>query len=649
MNKYLDIELILQEDSDLTKYMEDEDLKALGRHCAEEFDEDEASRQEWLDRSEEYMKLAMQVAEYKSFPWPDAANIKYPILSTASIQFASRAYSGLIGNSRPVKGKVIGYDTTGEKLNQAIRVSKHMSYQVLEQMEGWEEDMDKLCMILPILGCVFKKTYYDPIKQQPVSEMVLPKHLAVDYFASNINKARRISHIIEYNENDIVERINRGLFADIEIPTRVYNSGDYRHDDLSREIDGREIGDEGLDDTYMFIEQHMWLDLDGDGYKEPYIATVSLDNEEVYRLVRRFTREDVEFSEDGKDTILAIEPTQYFTKFGFIPNPDGGFYDIGFGLLLGPTNEVVNTILNQLIDAGTMSSMQSGFLGRGIRLKKGSTSFSPGEWKQVNNTGEDLKKSILPLPVREPSSVLFQLLGMLVNSAKELSSVSDMMMGKNPGQNQPATTSMAVLEQGQEVFSSIFKRQYRALKQEFKLIYKINALNMPDRAFFQVLDMGEDQGGEVYKADYNLESVTVTPSADPNIASDSMKLMKSQGLMELLQLGTVNPQEVTRRILEAQEQYGIEKLMEVAPPQPDPELVLRAKELDMEKEKADAANETKIIEALIAAESQGARLEFDSMKAFVDNVHRDKERRFKEEEMMQAKEEQQQNGQGTIQ
>jgi len=632
LDKYLDIQQILTEDADLTQYMDDDDIDKLGKAIAYEFDLDEGTRSDWLERSDEYMKLAMQVAEYKSFPWPDSANIKYPILSTAAIQFAARAYSGLVGNSRPVKGKVIGYDTTGEKQERAIRVSKHMSYQVLEQMDEWEEDMDKLCMILPILGCVFKKTYYDPIKQRPVSELILPKDLVVNYYASSINSAQRVSHIIEYTENDIVERINRGLFGYDEVPERVYDAEEYRHDELNLELDGRDTPAEDLDDkTFLFIEQHMWLDLDGDGYKEPYIATVSLDNEKLYRLVRRFQVRDVEFTDDRKQ-ILRIEPNQYFTKFGFIPNPDGGFYDIGFGLLLGPTNEVVNTILNQLIDAGTMSSMQSGFLGRGIRLKKGSTSFSPGEWKQVNNTGEDLRKSIIPLPVREPSSVLFQLLGMLITSAKEMSSVSDMMMGKNPGQNQPATTSMAVLEQGQQVFSSIFKRQYRALKQEFKLIYRINANNLPTKSFFQVIDIGEEEGSEILKTDYDLESISVTPSADPNISSDTMKLMKAQGLMELVQLGTVNPVEVTKRILEAQEQYGIDKLMEMPPPMPDPDVMLKEKKIDVDREIAQGEQDVEIIKAIIAADAQGAKLEYDQVKTFLDNVHLDEDRRVQQEQ-----------------
>lgn len=632
----IDFDTILSEEVDLTPYLSEDDLNRLGAVCVEEFDIDETSRDGYIEQTEEALKLAMQVREDKSFPWPNAANIKYPLISIAALQFGARAYSNLLPDQRPVKGKIIGWDRDGSKMEKAIRVGKHMSYQLLEEMEEWEEDMDRLCMVLPILGCTFKKTYYSPIKQRNISELVLPKELVVNYWTNSLDNAARISHIIEYSKNDIVERINRGMFRDIELPEVGTSFDSVELREVSDLISGQTdpVNDES--EPLLFIEQHRYLDLDGDGYSEPYIVYVSLDNSKVYRIIRRFSDMDVERNLDG--SILKITADQYFTKFSFIPNPDGGFYDIGFGTLLGPTNEAVNTIFNQLVDAGTLSNMQSGFLGRGIRLKKGSMSFSPGEWKQVNNTGDDLRKSIVPLPVREPSNVLFSLLGLLMESGKELSAVTDMMQGKNPGQNQPATTSMAVLEQGLQVYSSIYKRIYRALKKEYKKLYKLNALYMPPQAYFQILDYGDQEGSVVNATDYDLENIDVVPSADPNVASEAQKLMKAQGLIELLQLGTVNPVEVTKRILEAQNQPGIEMLMQVDPPQPDPEMVLKEKQFDLDAKIAIDNSDLEWQKVQIEAQEKEAKINLESTRAFLENTQKDEDRRVQGEiEKMRAK------------
>jgi len=621
----LDLETILGENSNLADYLSDKDLDALGSMCVREYEDDETSREGYIERSEEALKLAMQIKENKSFPWPGAANIKYPLISIAAMQFGARAYANLLPDQKPVKGKVIGFDYDGSKTERAIRIGKHMSYQLLEEMEEWEEDMDRLCMVLPILGCTFKKTYYSTIKQRNVSELVLPKELVVDYWTSSLENALRISHIIEYSSNDILERINSGIFLDIEIPEPGTKHNPEESRTISDEISGAVNASDQENQPLLYIEQHRYLDLDGDGYKEPYTVTVSLDNSKVYRLVRRFSAENVQLLGDKR--VLRITPDNYFTKFSFIPNPDGGFYDIGFGVLLGPTNEAVNTIFNQLLDAGTLQNTSGGFLGRGIRIKKGSMSFEPFEWKTVNNTGDDIKKSIFPLPVREPSSVLFQLLGLLIDSAKELSAVTDMMQGKNPGQNQAATTTMAVLEQGLQVYSSIYKRIYRSLNKEYKKLYRLNAEFLPEKAYFQILDYGEQEGSSVSKQDYDLESVDVMPSSDPNVASEAQKLMKAQGLIELLQLGTVNRTEVTKRVLEAQNQYGIEVLMQVEPPQPDPEIVLKEKQFELDKEIAIDESDRAWEQLNLDAEMGGAKLDIEKTRVFFENTQKDEDRR----------------------
>lgn len=386
---------------------DEQQLEKLGKQVVIDFETDEDSRQEWLDRMQDWIKLATQVAHRKSYPWPDSSNVKFPLLATAAMQFAARAYPALVPSTEPVTGLVLGRDPDGQATPRAKRIGRHMSYQVLYEMEDWEEEMDKLCLILPILGCGFKKTYYDPLEEKNVSELVFPQHLSINYWAKSLEKAARKTHILYRDKNEIQERINAGIYLDIDLGTPVPydNTGNLRADTSGT----TETIDE--DSTpYTILEQHGWWDLDEDGYKEPWIITVEYSTNRVLRIVPRFDPDGI--VKNG-DKIVRIKPIEYFTKFPFIPNPDGGIYDLGFGLLLGGINESLNTLINQLVDSGTLSILQAGFIGRGIRIRGGNQRFQPGEWKQVDFTGDDLKKNIMPLPVQPPSDVLLKLFEML--------------------------------------------------------------------------------------------------------------------------------------------------------------------------------------------------------------------------------------------
>jgi len=324
------------------------------------------------------------------------------------------------------------------------------------------------------------------------------------------------------------------------------------------------------------------------------------------------------------------------TKFSFIPNPDGGFYDIGFGTLLGPINNTIDSSINQLLDAGTLSNLPSGFLGRGIRLKGGNYRFTPGEWKFVNSTGDDLRKGIVPLPVNAPDAVVFQLLGLMIQSGERLSSTVDSMVGENPGQNQKATTTVAVLEQGMKVFSGIYKRLYRSLKKEVKKLYRLNGMFLPEEAYFIILDPSQEQAGKIGQGDYNSGDADVIPSADPTVATEQQRLAKVQGLMELLQLGTVNPTEVTRRVLEAEEQPGIESLMQLPPPQPDPEMIkfqdeserawaeIQLKAADIEAKGLTARANAILALAQAEAAEEGSQIEMYKMQ--LDSMDKEQDR-----------------------
>lgn len=555
------------ESLNLCDQYDEQTLKQLGLKIIQWFDEDVESRKPWHEKSEQWLKLATQVVEKKTYPWPDSANVKFPLLTTAAMQFAARAYPALVPGPNLVTGLVIGEDNGGLKGQQADRVGKHMSFQLLFEMDGWEEDMDRLCLMLPIVGCLFKKTYYDEMEKVNCSDLILPQDLVIDYYAKSVESATRKAHVLYCTKNQYLEKVNKELYRKIDLGVQQEYGTENRVKDEIQMLHEPALSPAT---PYKFIECHCWWDLDEDGYDEPYVITVHYDSKCPVRIVARFDSEGIELADDQK-TVVRIKPIEYFTKFGFIPNPDGSIYDLGFGLLLGGINESVNTLTNQLLDAGTINNLQSGFLGRGIRVRGGNTRFIPGEWKPVDFTGDDIKKHIFPLPTKEPSDVLFKLLETLVTSGKELASVAEIFVGKMPGQNTPATTTMATIEQGLKVFTAIYKRIYRALGKEYDKLFRLNSIYSDEKTYFTINEPQGPTAQQVYKQDYDEDAVTIKPNADPNVVSSAQKLMKVQAMGQLLQLQTINPQVFTKRYLEAIEAENIAELMQVGPPQPSPE------------------------------------------------------------------------------
>jgi len=537
--------------TNVAEKMDQEERDELADLVLKGYEADVASRSEWEIKYEESMKLAMQVREKKSFPWVGASNVKFPLLSTAAMQFAARAYPALVpASGQVVNYRVIGADPKGEKAAKAKRVSQFMSWQVLESMPAWEEDMDKMLLTLPIVGTCFKKTYFDSKLGKKCSHMVSAMDLVVNYWAVSLDECERKTQKLYYTRRQMEEKIRAGEYLDVELP-------DPSTEILKRQdkITGLSSGDADEATPYLVLEQHRFYDLDGDGYAEPYVVTILAQDQTLLRVCARWASDGVK--RDEKDKIICIEPSEYFTKYGFIPNPDGGFYDVGFGLLLGPLNESVNTLINQLIDAGTLSTLQGGWISKGLRVKQGKQSFTPGEWKQVDATLDDLKKGIFPLPVKEPSEVLFQLLGMLVTSTKELASVAEIMTGKMPGQNTPAYTTKETVEQGMKVFTAIYKRLYRALSHEFKRLYVLNQLYFQPEVSMAVMD------DPVSQQDFQGPADDIVPAADPAAASMNDKLNKAKELGGMIQLG-LNKDEVLKRLLEAMEIPNVEALL------PDP-------------------------------------------------------------------------------
>ncbi len=645
--------------TNIASELDDEDLKAIANAVIDGYDADVNSRRQWEEQNNEWMKLATQIMETKTWPWENAANVKFPLLTTAALQFASRAYPSLISGFDVVKAKAIGNDPQGQAQLKAQDISTHMSYQLLYEMNDWEEDMDRLCFILPIIGCAFKKTYYSQKKQQNCSDLVLPKNLVVNYWAKSLEDAVRITHEIFLTPNEIKERQLRKVFlSDEELDKKLSQPGDmsvFNHGkQVSNEMDKTHPPSDDKMSPRLILEQHTWYDLDEDGYAEPWIVTVDYETRAVLRITARFEEGDIDTDEEGN--LIGIRPCHYFTMYSFLPNPEGGFYPLGFGLLLGGINAAANTTINLLLDAGHLSNLQGGFISKGIRVKQGDMPIMPGQWKQVNNFGDDLKKGIFPLPYKEPSNVLFQLLGTLVQSGKELASVAEIFTGKMPGQNTPASTTMATIEQGLKVFTSIYKRIYRAMGREFEKLYRLNSIYMPESVDFTIDVAGMPQSKTVKKDDYQMPLgagpgnqgkpfLKIVPAADPNMVSETQRLVKAQGLLELMQLGSINPQVATQRILEQQGQADIAQLMQMPPPQPPLEIQIEqmkqqftAAEADKDRQleamkimSENQKRQSEIMLNLAKAEEMGNSQNVEMLKQQYEQIARQQELMFERE------------------
>ena len=551
--------------ANLTSKFTADDLTKIGLAVWEGYDLDKRSRSAWERRTNAAMNLAMQLVEDKNFPWANCANIAFPLVTIAALQFHSRAYPQLVVPPEIVKCRVPGADPTGVIHERAYRIGCHMSYQVLEEDAAWEAQHDALLINLPIVGCAFKKSQFNARLQHNVSELVLAKDLVINYWAKSLESAERKTHCIPLSHNDIRERCLRGTYRDITSEGWFQGVAQAPEQTTQQQQADRRLGttppQADLTTPFNMLEQHCCLDLDKDGYAEPYVITVEEISKTVVRIVTRFSRlEDIEFTESKK--ILSITPIECFTKYPFIPSPDGGIYDVGFGVFLGPLNETTNSLIDQLLDAGTMQTTGGGFLGRGAKIRGGVYTFKPFEWARVDSTGDDLRKSVFPLPVNAPSEVLFNLLSLIINYANRIPGTTEVMVGESPGQNTPAETSRNLMEQGMKIYNAIFKRVWRAMKDEFKKLYILNARHMPLKRQLPI--------GFALREDYLGDPNEVCPAADPNIVSDSQEMTR---IMAIKQSASGTPgydlEELERRFLRALKMDGVEKLypgIEAKPP-----------------------------------------------------------------------------------
>lgn len=528
--------------------MDEEDVRNLGKMCIQDLDEADATRTGWKAWYAKALKLAMQISETKTYPWPNASNVKFPLLTIAAMGFHARAYPAIVNGKNIVKVAVIGADDENQTRGaRASRVSDHMSYQVLEQT-NWEKVTDASLLSQAILGTTFKKFYFDPITRTRKVKLVHAENLVVDYYTTDLATSTCISELYSFTKNDIYERCARGVFKEPDFPQPA--PGPQATDspiDAVREK-SQHIS-QPVETTYTdqvpFVEQYRWLDLDGDGYKEPYVVYVRRDTSMPYRLVARFYPDDIEMA-NGK--VVRIKTEIPYVKKGFVPSPDGGFYDLGFGALLGPINESVDTAINQMFDAGHLKTLGGGFLGRGVRVKGGEVTIRMNGWVRVDSTGDDLRKNILPHQMPEPSDVLFKLMMFLIEYAQRIASANDVQMGENPGQNTPAETMRTMSENGKLIFNALFKREWNSTKEEFQKLYDLNRRY----GFLSEEDQMVAKFFKIEAADYTGPAAGVYPAADPNVMSSQEKKEQAALVMATSQAAPGHDMyQVVKRMYEA--------------------------------------------------------------------------------------------------
>lgn len=585
--------------SNVAEDVDETELGKIGGKVVREYQIDKDSRKDWETRARRAMDLAQQKKEAKSTPWPNASNVKYPLLTTAALQFAARAYPAICDGPRIVKCQVLGADHQGQKAAAGDRVSQHMSYQLLHEVDGWESSVDTSFHQIPIVGCAFRKVYEDSSKPAGFcDDLVSAFDFVVNQKTKSLRTVPRATHVFTLYPHEIAERQREGRYVSADIEGQADTPGE---DD---------------DAPHTMLEQHRYIDLDGDGVLEPWIVTVHEKTEKVLRIVAGFDPVAIETNHQT-GAIIRIPKRDYFIKIPFIPDPDGGFYDVGFGHLLEPLSDVIDTTINQMMDAGTLQNAGGGFIGSGVALGKGKSvlSLRPGEYRTVQTAGPDLRQGIVHMEHPGPSDVLFKLLGMMVEAGKDVASVQDILVGDSP-RNQTATTTMAMIEQGLKVFTAIYKRIFRAMKDEYKIIFEINKRQMQGRVprYIALLDEPVQVAGADYMGDLD-----IMPVADPNTVTDMQRMSKAQFVMEQAANGNphINLFVATKRAFEA---ARIERPEELLIPPPDPnedkppspeEQMAQAKIAEQEAKAQAAAQalEHRAAEAQMGLQAKSADLE----------------------------------------
>ncbi len=509
----------------LAELLPEETLNPLGSELVQNYQEYKASRKDWEDGYSKGLDLLGFKYENMAQPFQGASGATHPVLAEAVTQFQALAYKELLPADGPVRTRIIGAETP-QKNDQAGRVKEFMNYQLMDVMKEYEPEFDQMLFYLPLSGSAFKKVYYDDLLGRTVSKFVPADDLIVPYNATSLEDAEAVIHRLKVSENDLRKQQVAGFYRDIDLP-RPFNQ--------ETELEKKERMLEGTkrtfnEDVYTLLEFHVNLDLegfedrgpDGDvtGIKLPYIVTIEEGSREVLSIRRNYNIGDPK-----------KEKIPYFVHFKFLPGL--GFYGFGLIHMIGGLSRTATAALRSLLDAGTLSNLPAGFKMRGIRIRDDAQSIQPGEFRDVDAPGGNIKDSFMTLPFKEPSATLLQLMGVVVSAGQRFASIADLQIGE--GNQQAAVgTTVALLERGSRTMSAIHKRIYAALKNEFKLMSRVFKLYLPPEYPYDVIG-----GQRVIKQQDFDDKIDIIPVADPNIFSQAQRISIAQ---TELQLATSNPQ-----------------------------------------------------------------------------------------------------------
>ena len=541
--------------ANIAEDIDDKALSQLASDLISEYDSDRESRKDWEDTYRNGLDLLGFKYKSTTQPFKGASNVTHPLLSEAVTQFQAQAYKELLPSDGPVKTKIVGLQNEQTEA-QAQRVKDFMNFQIMEKMEEYTPEFDQLLFYLPLAGSAFKKIYYDSVLERAVSKFIPAEDLVVPYYATDLKDAPRITHVLKQSENDLLKKMAAGFYREVDLmkPQKKEN----KIQDKYNELEGIKPV-ESKDYIYNILEMHVDLDLsdyiaendeDKINIKIPYVVTIEEGTRQILSIYRNYREGDNKFTRK-----------EYFSHYKFLPGL--GFYGFGLIHMIGGLSRTATTALRQLLDAGTLSNLPAGFKSRGMRIRDDDQPIQPGEFRDVDAPGGNIRDQFQLLPFKEPSTTLFNLLGFCVDAGRRFASIADQQVGDG---NQAAAvgTTIALLERGSRVMSAIHKRCYYAMKQEFKLLGQIIAEYLPPEYPYAVY--GAERVIKVVDFD---DRVDILPVADPNIFSMSQRVTLAQ---TQLQIAQSNPQlhnlhEAYRRVYEA---LGTKEIPQILKPEQKP-------------------------------------------------------------------------------
>ena len=553
----MDINDMIEHDSNLAEYLDEEVLTDISMDLRASFEDDLQSRDAWEETYTKGLDLLGVGSTDRSVPFEGASGVTHPLIAESVTQFQAQAYKELLPSGGPVKTKVIGV-ANPETEGQATRVKNFMNYLIMEKMEEFDPDMDQMLFYLPLSGSTFKKVYYDEAKGRPVSKFVAAQDVVVPYTATDLVTAPRISHVLKMTDNEVRKLQVSGIYRDIELG----DPGDTEEDTVEQKVDELQ----GISRTYKdelrnILEIHSVMEIEGfedkdeqgelTGIKLPYIVTIDRSKGDVLSIRKNYAEND-----PLKQTI------QYFVHYKFMPGL--GFYGFGLTHMIGGLGRAATSILRQLIDAGTLANLPAGFKARGVRVRNSDDPLQPGEWRDIDVPGGDIRSAITPLPYKEPSATLAQLLAALIEGGRRFLSVAD-QEANNMGGQAPVGTTVAMLERGMKVMSAIHKRLHYGQKNEFRILARIVAENLPPFYPYQVAGASP----EIKQQDFD-GRVDIIPVSDPNIFSMAQRVALAQSQLQLAQS---NP-EMHNMYASYQRMYQaleVQNIDEILPPIPEPQ------------------------------------------------------------------------------